>query len=217
VNQVRSAEIQKPENIYVSTVLASLPGRSKILLRTLWEIDYVSGNLVFLEGILDLDLITEPLQAPPDSHLRAAREVAAAVFGKKRFRGEVKIYEPLVGDVVYVASHGSKSWVGLSREDALIWSGMNGDTTPKVEETSLSDILREDQNLDMKKYIQSVQEDSALLRGVTKSLLMRKRAGVSAAKDLDSIEVAGADVAEVARVFYEHVQKIRRIRDELEN
>lgn len=177
----------------------------------------MSGGLVFLEGILDLDLITEPLQAPPDSHLRAARGVAAAVFGKKRFRGEVEIYEPLAGDILYVASHRSKSWVGLSREDALIWSGMNGDTAPKVDEISISDIHKENPDLDRKKFIRRAQEDSALLRGVTKSLIMRKRAGITAAEDLDSIEKTGADVDEVARIFYEHVQKIRRIRDELEN
>ncbi len=217
VEQVKSGKVSRPENVYVSTELAELPGDATIFLRSLWAIDYTDELLVFLEGILELDMITEPLRGPPDSHLRAARKVAAAAFGKKRFRGGVKIFEPYQDNVIYFVTMGNDPWMLPTRDDSLLWTGMKGDKEMVVEETPLVEYLAENPDLDKKEILQELQEHSTLLRAITKSLYIRKRAGESATRQLTNIEKAGFDISKFTGLFKEHIRRIRKISTQLEN
>jgi len=217
VEQVKSGKVPRPENVYISTELAELPGGAKIFLRSLWAIDYIDELLVFLEGILELDLIIEPLRGPPDSHLRAARKVAAAAFGKKRFRGGVKIFESYQDKVIYFVTMNNDPWMLPTRDDSLLWTGMKGDKEMVVEETPLVEYLAENPDLDKKEILQELQENSALLRAITKSLYMRELAGESATRQLTNIEKVGFDHSKITGLFKEHIRRIRKISTQLEN
>ena len=217
VEQVKSGKVLRPESVYVSTELAELPGGATIFLRSLWEIDYIDELLVFLEGILELGSITEPLQGPPDSHLRAARKVAAAAFGKKRFRGGVKIFEPYQGNVIYFVTANNNQYMFPTRYDSLLWIGMKGDKEMEVEETSLVEYLAENTDLDKKKILQELQENSALLRAITKRLYIKRLAGESAIRQLINIEKVGFDISKIIGLFKEHVRMMRKISTQHEN
>ncbi len=211
VEQVKSGKVPRPENVYVSTELAELAGETTIYLRSLWEIDYIDEMLVFLEGILELDLLIEPLRGPPDSHLRAARKVAAAAFGMKRFRGEVKKFEPFQSNVIYFVTVANDPWMLPTRDDSLLWTGMSSDKEMKVEEIPLVDYLAENPDLDKKEILQELQENSTLLKTTTKSLYWRRRAGESATRELNNIEKAGFDTSKITELFNEHVHRILEI------
>ncbi len=217
VEQVKSGKVPRPENVYVSTELAELPGSATIFLRSLWAIDYIDELLVFLEGILELDMITEPLRGPPDSHLRAARKVAAAAFGKKRFRGGVKIFEPYQGNVIYFVTLNNNPWMLPTLDDSLLWTGMTGDKEMEVKETPLVEYLAENPDLDKKEILLELQEHSTLLRSITKSLSVRRLAGESATRQLANIEKTGFDTSKITGLFKEHIRRIRKISTQLEN
>lgn len=217
VEQVKSGKVPRPENVYVSTELAELPGGHHIFLRSLWEIDYIDEKLVLLEGVLQMNLVLDPLFGPPDSHLRAVRKVAAAVFGKKRFRGEVEIYEAFQGEIIYRATHNDETWILPTREDALIWAGMKDGKTPQIEEILLTEYLNENPDVSKKELLQKLDQSRILLQIVTKSLYQRIRSGKSASKELDGIKQAGFSTKILTESYLKHAKMMSKIRAELEN
>ncbi len=193
VEQITSGKVQRPEIVYVSTLLAELPGDEKIFLRTMWQISDLDENLVFLEGILDWDPLIEPLRGPPDSHLRAARRVTAAVFGKERFRGEVEVSGPDQLEVIFRVTISDDTWFLPTIEDVDIWTKLRHAEKSKVERISLVDFLRQNPDLDKKEFLDQLMLRSTILRTRIKSLYSRRLMGKLALSELSRIEEAGID------------------------
>lgn len=130
----------------------------------------------------------------------------------------VKIFEPYRGNVVYFATlSNGDPWMLPTLDDSLLWTGMKGDKEMEVEETPLVKYLAENPDLDKKEITQKLQENSTLLRAITKSLYMRELAGESATRQLTNIETVGFDHSKITGLFREHVRRMRKISTQLEN
>ena len=166
--------------------------------------------------LMKKDLIIDPLYGPPDSHLRAARKVTGAVFGKERFRGSVEIDEPSQDTTVYLATHNDETGDFLTKDDALLWIGIRHGQEPEVEEVPLVDILDENPNLTKKEYVKYLQDMSITLKTVTKSLYSRIRAWESATKDIQGIEQVGFEIDRITKPYSDNLRKMARILRKIE-
>ncbi len=136
---------------------------------------------------------------------------------KKRFRGRVKIFEPLQGNVNSFVTLNNDSWMLPTLDYSLLWVGMKGDKKMEVEETPIVEYLAENPGLDKKEILQELHENSTLLRTITKSLYIRELAGESATRQLTNIGKVGFDHSKITGLFKEHVRRIRKISTQLEN
>ncbi len=202
VEQIKSGEVQRPEIVYVSTLLAELPGGEEIFLRTMWKISHLDEKLVFLEGILDWDPLIEPLRGPPDSHLRAARRVTAAVFGKERFRGEVKVSELDKLEVIYRVPIDDDILFLPTIEDVAVWTKLRGAEESNVEQISLVDFLHQNPDLNKKEFLDQLMLRSTILRTRIKSLYSRRQMGDLASRELGRIEKAGIPIDRIITDHY---------------
>lgn len=217
VEQIKSGEVQRPEIVYVSTLLAELPGDEKIFLRTLWKISHLDEKLVFLEGILDWDPLIEPLRGPPDSHLRAARRVTAAVFGKERFRGDVEVSVPGQLEEIYRVTIGDDTWFLPTIEDVDIWTKLRQVEKSKVERISLVDYLHQNPDLNKKEFLDQLMLRSTILRTRIKRLYSRRQLGELASRELSCIEKAGFATNKITDPYIVNRLKIIGIREQLES
>lgn len=217
VEQIKSGEVQRPEIVYVSTLLAELPGGEELFLRTLWKISHLDEKLVFLEGILDWDSLIEPLRGPPDSHLRAARRVTAAVFEKERFRGGVKVSELDKFEEIYRVTIGDDTLFLPTIEDVAVWTKLRQAEESNVERISLVDFLHQNPDLNKKEFLDQLMLRSTILRTRIKSLNSRRQMGDLASRDLSRIEKAGIDINKIIDPYIVNRLSIIGIRDRLES
>ncbi len=217
VEQIKSGEVQKPENIFVSTLLAELPGGEEIFLRTMWKINHLDEKLVFLEGILDWDSLIEPLRGPPDSHLRAARRVTAAVFGKERFRGELEVSGLDQLEEIYRVTIGDDTWFLPTMEDVAICTRLRELEKSKVEQISLVDFLHENPDLKKKEFLEQLMLRGAILRTRIKRLYSRRQRGNLASNELGLIEKIGIAIDKIIDPYIMNQLDIIGIRERLES
>ena len=217
VEQIKSGEVQRPEIVYVSTLLTELLGGEEIFLRTMWKISHLDEKLVFLEGILDWDPLIEPLRGPPDSHLRAARRVAAAVFGKKRFRGEVEVFELNQLEEIFRVTISEDTWFLPTIEDVAIWTKLRQAEESKVEMISLVDFLHQNPDLNKKEFQDQLMLRSTILRTRIKRLYSRKQMGELASRELSRVEKAKIATNKITDPYIMNRLRIIGIRERLES
>ena len=140
VKDVKSGKTPKPNLIRIATVIASgQEERQDIIMKSAWKPDYEDKALDWFWGLLHTPYHIESLM-PWDSshgHIRAARKVAAAIFGLQRFRN-VRMYGPFRGEKLCFIKKGKESALLLEMCDANIWSAMSLRTGLKSDITFLT-------------------------------------------------------------------------------
>jgi hypothetical protein len=127
VEDVKSGKTPKPKLIRIATVLASgQEERQDIIMKSAWKPDYEDKALDLYWGLLHTPYHSESLM-PWDishGHIRAARKVAAVIFGLQRFCN-VRMYGPFRGEKLCFIKKGKESALFLEMCDANIWSAMS--------------------------------------------------------------------------------------------
>jgi hypothetical protein len=127
IEDVKSGKTPKPKLIRIATVLASgQEERQDIIMKSAWKPDYEDKALDWFWGLLHTPYHSESLMPWDTSHghIRAARKVAAAIFGLQRFRN-VRIYGPFRGEKLCFIKKGKESALLLGMRDANIWSAIS--------------------------------------------------------------------------------------------
>ena len=132
--------------------------------------------------MLRLPIIVEPILPfqIPESHLRAVRKVTAAVFGVKRFRGVVRLYEKYHGDTLYYVTHEDKRILLTDREDAKLWGVENDCISPKVQQVSLDVVTTLYPGNTLQDVITMAQRNSLTLKAVPMRYQIQKMVSMKA-------------------------------------
>ncbi len=212
ITQIQSGEIKNPPEIEVTTVMVEFrEGLGFIRLATKWRINYSEKELQFVGGILRVPLIVSPILPfqVPDSHIRAARKITAATFGRKRFRGRVRMYEEYHKEVLYQVSHEDKTTILTDRDDALLWGLENGYNNPKVRQLSLEEAKMLYPMYDLSELITMAQKNSLRLKAEPMRHQLQKIMCMSADDKLDEIKRTGYNIAPLPIFALELVKKFR--------
>jgi hypothetical protein len=187
--QVKSGRIRKPKDIHVITTWKSLHSEVlKFEFHTHWKIDYSYDELHFQRGYISTFLLIEPVlpSNTPDRHLRAARKVAAAVFGLKRFNRPVRWYEQFRGSSLFLASHKKERILLVDKDDALLW-GLKVKGNPEVYEMTIDEAAKKFPNKTQQEVIELAQENSMRMRFIALRYELRSHLDQKLQKALDGI------------------------------
>lgn len=188
IEQVRAGKVPKPKKVYVTTTLMEFQAENEsITIQTAWEIDYELRELRYFAGYFEALTLMEPLLPwrVPDRHVRAARKVAAAAFGMKRFRRPVRMYEPYKKEHLFVASYKKNKILLEHKEDAIIW-GLKMKDHLQVEKLSV-DKAAKLFNLSPQSAIETAQKMSMILKARLYVLAQRQLSYRGAELDFNEI------------------------------
>ncbi|MHA2023984.1 MAG: hypothetical protein ACTSWQ_10020 [Candidatus Thorarchaeota archaeon] len=212
INQIISGEIKNPDEIRVTTLMAAFRGElGHLKLSTHWKIDYTDKELQYIGGLLRLPIIVEPILPfqVPESHLRTARKLTAAVFGAQRFRGVVRMYEKYHGDTLYYVTHKDKRILMTDPEDAKLWGVENDCISPKVQKVSLDVVTNLYPGYSLQDVIVMAQRNSLALKVVPMRYQIQKIACKSADEKLDQIKQTGYSLATISLLIRQLLVNIR--------
>jgi hypothetical protein len=194
---VRSVKVARPKSIAVISTVAASPGlKSGMIYRTLWGLDYKTEILEFLLGAAET-ILSHGLMMPwevSDGHLRAARKVAAAALGLRRFRRPVRMYDAFEGDTIFLMKTGKKQGLYLKKEDAELWAFLKKIKNIKVDPLKLEDARKLYPKKTQSQIIELAQENSMRVRAVISKLIFAELGGIDAKTELKRIEAAGFSV-----------------------
>lgn len=210
LEQVKSGKIKRPNEIHVVTIWSTLHSEiMKMELHTHWKIDHSYGELHFQRGCISSFLLVEPIlpSKTPNRHLRAARRVAAAVFGLKRFNRTVRMYEQFGGETLVLASHKKDRVLLADKDDALLWS-LEIQATPEVYEIAIKDALKMFPNKTQQEVIELAQETSMRLKFIALRLELRRTLGQRAQVVLDRITQTSYPQHKIIEMMFDYPEAV---------